>query len=265
MKLLGISRSAQYSPNMQGPDALIFLMVADGLRHAGAEVSCISEGEMLKADLTDVDAVFTMSRDVDALSRFNVDVPCFNSIEGILLCSHKARVAQTFACHGIPQPAMGDAAAFPLWVKNGDSCAQQRSDTVLVHDEAEMRRAEDAMRSRGVGEVLRQSHVVGDLVKFYGVEGTPFFHWVYASMSHSKFGLEAANDEPQGLPFDALRLKTVADEAARALNVPIYGGDCVVDAQGAIHIIDFNDWPSFSSCREEAAEAIVRRITQGLL
>lgn len=28
------------------------------------------------------------------------------------------------------------------------------------------------------------------------------------------------------------------------LNVPVYGGDCVVSEDGSIRIIDFNDWPS---------------------
>ena len=31
-------------------------------------------------------------------------------------------------------------------------------------------------------------------------------------------------------------------------------------SDGVLKIIDFNDWPSFSSCREEASRAIVARI-----
>ncbi len=47
---------------------------------------------------------------------------------------------------------------------------------------------------------------------------------------------------------------------ARKLNVPIYGGDVIIDQEGEFWFIDFNDFPSFSCCRKEAAEAIVQRI-----
>ncbi len=40
--------------------------------------------------------------------------------------------------------------------------------------------------------------------------------------------------------------------------VKIYGGDCIVDPDGSIRIIDFNDWPSFAPCRKEAAPYIAK-------
>ena len=43
---------------------------------------------------------------------------------------------------------------------------------------------------------------------------------------------------------------------AAALGVSVYGGDAIVRADGSFCLIDFNDWPSFSRCREEAADAI---------
>ena len=42
------------------------------------------------------------------------------------------------------------------------------------------------------------------------------------------------------------------------LDVKIYGGDCIVDQDGSIRIIDFNDWPSFAPCRKEAAPFIAK-------
>ena len=42
----------------------------------------------------------------------------------------------------------------------------------------------------------------------------------------------------------------------------IYGGDAVVRRDGSFCMIDFNDWPSFSRCREEAALAIACRIKE---
>ena len=39
-----------------------------------------------------------------------------------------------------------------------------------------------------------------------------------------------------------------------------YGGDCIVDEDGTIRIIDFNDWPSFAPCRDTAAKYIAESI-----
>jgi hypothetical protein len=104
-------------------------------------------------------------------------------------------------------------------------------------------------------------HLIGDLVKFYGVAGTGFFHWFYPNdMNHSKFGLEKINGEAKGLPFNLAYLKEICTKAANVLNVYIYGGDCVVDTNGNIKIIDFNDWPSFAPCRMDAAPYIAQCI-----
>ena len=54
----------------------------------------------------------------------------------------------------------------------------------------------------------------------------------------------------------------IATRASRVLSLPIYGGDAIITPDGNIHLIDFNDWPSFSSCRDEAAKAIAKRITK---
>lgn len=268
MKLLGISRGAQYSPNLQGSDATIFEAVAQRLREGGAEVGCISEDQLLTAPLAGYAAVFTMARDVERLSRWTCPVPCFNSPAGILACSRKGQAALLLADAGVAQPRFtvdaGGADFFPLWLKNGDSCAQQREDTALVADAVELAEALAAFRARGVQSWLMQAHVEGDLLKFYGVEGTDFFEWHYAAEGHSKFGLEAHNGPVQGFAFDAAALKHQTDRAARTLGVPIYGGDCVVDRTGGLHLIDFNDWPSFARCCEQAARAIAQRIQAAL-
>lgn len=269
MRLLGISRGASYSPNLQDSDAAIFAAVAHRLREGGAVVDCIGEDHLLATPLAGYAVVFTMARDVESLARWVCPLPCSNSPAGILACSRKGLAARLLAQAGVRQPRFaadaGEADFFPLWLKNGDSCAQRREDTVLVPDAGALRAALAAFRERGVRSWLLQAHVEGDLLKFYGVEGTDFFEWHYAAEGHSKFGLEVHNGPVQGFRFDAAELKRLADRAARTLGVPIYGGDCVVDRTGALHLIDFNDWPSFARCRERAAEAIARRILSALI
>ena len=44
----------------------------------------------------------------------------------------------------------------------------------------------------------------------------------------------------------------------------IYGGDCIVSPDGEIRIIDFNDWPSFAPCREEAGPQIAKAIISAI-
>jgi hypothetical protein len=44
----------------------------------------------------------------------------------------------------------------------------------------------------------------------------------------------------------------------------VYGGDWIVQTDGTPVLIDLNDWPSFSPCREEASEAIAQRIIDRL-
>ncbi len=269
MKLLGISRGTQYSPNMADSDSAIFSAVVEGLRRRCADVTCFSEAEVPEhKSLNQSDGIFTMARSETLLRQLDCGIPCLNSPQGILTCSHKSEVARLFENADISQPryATGTAAYspkvdfFPLWLKNGDGCAQSKKDTVLVENERELNILLHEYTDRGVKSWLLQEHVCGDLLKFYGVEGTEFFDWDYASMDHSKFGLESVNGEKRGFPFDILELKNLATQASKVLGVPIYGGDCVVDSRGRLFLIDFNDWPSFSRCRNKAAEAIVDRI-----
>ncbi len=276
MRYLCIRRGATFSVNMADLDAAILEAVAERLTHMGMAVDLISEDKMTDVPLSPYDAVLSMARDLRKLSRFHTTLPCYNSTEGIITCSRKTLVATLLSSAHVPQPrfALGRATAttseplpnetchFPLWVKRGRGCSEEEGDTVYVEDAPSLAAAVEALRERGIEEWLLQEHVEGDLVKFYGVEGTPFFHWLYPDATHSKFGLERLNGLSQGLPFQPLRLKEIADKAALALGVTIYGGDCIVDRQGGLRIIDFNDWPSFYCCRTEAAQAIAERVTK---
>ena len=55
-------------------------------------------------------------------------------------------------------------------------------------------------------------------------------------------------------------MQAEAERLAEAVGIEVYGGDCIVSSDGTFCLIDFNDWPSFSRCREEAAEAIASLI-----
>lgn len=259
---------------MVGNDAAIMDAVATRIAGMGNSVEKISEAALADvADLNAYDCVFCMGRSAEALkllSRVAGQCVIVNSPEGIGRCNHRSDLVSLFIDGGIPIPptmilttdgSKSDGEMqFPVWIKRGDSCAQVREDVTYVATPDDAPAVLDAFQQRGIRSLVIQQHVAGDLIKFYGVEGTDFFHWYYASAGHSKFGLEAINGAEQGFAFDPKRLKAIADEAACIADVRVYGGDCVVTAQGEIKIIDFNDWPSFSCCRDAAADAIAQTV-----
>lgn len=281
MKILGISRGEKFSPNLASSDLAVFTAVADNLKQLGNEVDVIAESEMLSCDFTSYDRVYTMARDTYQLVLLekDTDYPTqskfINSIDGILTCTNKAAVASQLLDAGIPQPEFlvgqqknirfcstddKNDLNVPLWLKNCDGSAQSADDTVFCQTKEQFDSAFANMLNRNVGMWMVQQHLAGDLIKFYGVEGTNFFSWNYASEGHSKFGLEAINGKEQGFKFDPERVKLYADMIAKKLNVPVYGGDAIINEEGEFFFIDFNDFPSFSTCREEAAKAIAQRI-----
>lgn len=276
MNLLGVSRGGEFSPNMQGSDEAIFRAVASGLTDAGFEVECCSETEYVTASF-EADAIFTMARSAEALSKLlqaeAAGTIVVNSPRGILNAVRRSMTEKLLAA-SVPHPeswivdsppselpSFGPSDAF--WIKRADGCAQVADDVCFVTSFEQLAEAIERFRSRGIAQLVINRHLEGDLVKFYGVQGTPFFHCYYPSEGgHSKFGLEAINGLPQHYPFSGEQLKREADRAALVLSVPVYGGDCIVAPDGSFSIIDFNDWPSFSCCREEAARAICQYICQ---
>ena len=129
----------------------------------------------------------------------------------------------------------------------------------FCRNKTELEKTKADFARRGITDVVVQAHVKGDVVKFYGVEGTGFFRYYYSGDdSETKFGDEQKNGKPRYYPFSSSSLQADADTLARLLYTPIYGGDAIVQENGDYVIIDFNDWPSFSRCRDEAVRAIVQ-------
>ncbi len=271
MKILGISRAPRFSPNSAHRDAAIFNAVAEKLREMGHAVSTVGEEDF---DAADCDIVFSMGRDRAFLERLAAEEErgrvVINSAKALLQGS-RAALAAVFEKAALPVapswlvnktclPKLAEGKRY--WLKRGDACAQTASDVCLVETTDALQAALDDFLSRGVSEPLLSPHIEGDLVKFYGVEGTDFFHYYYptAEGAFSKFGLERHNATPVGFAFSPQELKASADHAARLSGFAIYGGDCVVQSDGTWQIIDFNDWPSFSRCCNEAAAAIASRV-----
>lgn len=273
MKALGISRSIEFSPNSENKDSFILHAVGDVLQQKGIDVFYLTENEFQSSSIEGMDLIFTMGRDartVQCLERLaKEEVLVVNPAAGIrnserfllseLFLKERIPIPRTILLENIPEQA-DTTWPYPVWIKRGDGCAQVKDDVKFCQNAIEASAALVGFCKRGIERAVVSEHLKGDLVKFYGVLGTPFFFWNHPDASKTKFGLEEKNDPIQGHRFNVDKMKEICDKAADILQIPVYGGDCIVAADGSFKIIDFNDWPSFSSCRDEAAHAIASYI-----
>ena len=272
MRIAGIMRAGAYSPNHIGNDAAIFNAAADELRKRGCVVDIFSEERFIESDI-DADVVLNMCREQASIAKLqsleDKGVIVINSGYGIENCTRE-KMTRLLMGHGIPYPdslivntnesvgrELVEAGFSSCWIKRGDFHAMHKEDVSYCRHIEE---AQDMLQEyclRGIRRAVINRHLEGDLVKFYGISGQPFFYWFYPfDMGHSKYGYEAVNGKSQGIPFSEDYLREICQKASDTLEVKVYGGDCIVDQDGSIRIIDFNDWPSFAPCRKEAAPFI---------
>jgi hypothetical protein len=64
-----------------------------------------------------------------------------------------------------------------------------------------------------------------------------------------------------GYSFEVSRLRRAAFGAAAALELEIFGGDAIIQANGEPAIVDVNAWPSYARFRDRAAHAIADLLT----
>lgn len=277
MKILSINRGNEFSPNHISNDAAILKAVSEHLQAKGTDVDIIAENELDKSILSGYDAVVNMCRSNSALALlkgFETEGHIvINSAHGIENCI-RFNMTKIFMAHGLkhPESILADNLStldietltpqYPCWIKRGDACAMTKEDVTYADSKEKLTGTLSNFKKRNIRKAVINRHLTGDLVKFYGVANTGFFYWFYPSPEkHSKFGLEIYNGEAQGIPFSLNELKAECAKASMILNVPIYGGDAVVTANGDFKIIDFNDWPSYARCREEAAVHIAEYIS----
>ena len=244
-RTLAILRAREFSPNAVAKDEAIMMAVVERLRAQGRAVDVVNEREPWTLP-SGCDLVITMGRLPETLRRLqDVSVSVINRPEGVAHCSRKA-LQQFMRAHDIPMPPeKGDCG---YWLKRGDVAGSMSDDDVVfVADADELKARVDVFRQRGVDDYTVSAHVKGEEMKFYGVLHTGFFR------SYSLTDQQATL-----VPG----LCEVAERLAAVVGVEVYGGDCIVRQDGTFCIIDFNDWPSFSWCREEAASAIVSAIAK---
>ena len=230
-QILMVQRDESFSPNAVEKDLAILQAVGEKLRERGASVSYVKE-ELLQDKrwkLGDrVGVIFSMARSEKSLAVLQQaqaeGVMVVNDPRSIEICNSRCAIDGLMRSNRIPAAPYYERGKG--WIK-----ADRGHDVRFAANEEEM-----LAFNQQVEDPLLTAHVEGTLVKFYGVADRFF--------------------SPQGYP-------QVAEAAARLaclVGIQVYGGDAVLLSDGTFAIIDFNDWPSFSSCREEAAAAICRLI-----
>ena len=276
IEIAGIMRAGAYSPNDIGNDAAIFNATAEQLRKRGYVVNIYSEEQFNAGEIKE-DVVLNMCREQASIAKLqrmeDAGKLIINSGYGIENCTRE-RMTRILLGNGIPYPdsliVNTDEVIKPLlkksgfkscWIKRGDFHAMHKEDVSYVRHPEEAQEVLQEYFLRGIKRAVINVHLTGDLVKFYGVKGSPFFFWFYPfDEGHSKYGHEAINGKSRGIKFDVKEMKNICQRAAEELNVVIYGGDCIVSPEGEMRIIDFNDWPSFAPCRNEAAPHIAKSV-----
>lgn len=273
-------RAGAYSPNHIGNDAAIFNAVADQLRRRGCEVEIMSE-EQFRTTTPEQPIIVDMCRERDSVMKLQQLEEegrlVINSGFGIENCTRE-RMTRILLGNAIPCPDslivntnekiiedLKEHGITSCWIKRGDYHSMHKEDVTYCRHPEE---AQDVLHEffyRGIKRAVINRHLQGDLIKFYGVVGQPFFFWFYPfEEHHSKYGYEEVNGKSHNIPFDEDYLKEICNRAADIFDVKIYGGDCIVDPDGSIRIIDFNDWPSFAPCRKEAAPYIAKCVLSAI-
>jgi hypothetical protein len=260
---LGIARERVYSPGKVDDDRAILDAVAAHIGRA-ARVAVISADEPLPQHAPAA-VVFAMCQGPAALLALRGweagGARVINSVAGIEN-AHRRRMLAAFRQHGVRHPESvivdtADGAALPAWtdggawLKRGDVHATEADDVVRVADRAAADAGLARFAERGIATACVQRHVDGDVIKFYAVRDSDFF------------ACYGADGTPPALDrATTTALRQLAGAAAVALQLEVFGGDCVRDDHGGLWIIDLNDWPSYGRCRFPASEAIASYVRQ---
>ena len=273
-KIAAVLRAPAYSPNHIGNDAAILNMVADQLRKRGCEVTVYNEDQLI-AGQVEQHVILNMCRESDSLSelqrREQAGDLVVNSAYGIENCIRE-RMARILTGNGLPYPqslfvntdegvrdALRQAGIERCWIKRGDHYAKHKEDVTFVRHAEEAQEILHEYFMRGISRAVIIRHLEGRLIKYYGVRGTSFF---YCFDPLTSGGTAIVNNDTSGagLPCDPQQIRDYCNRAAEAVDVTIYGGDCIVANDGSITIVDLKDWPSFAPCRHAAAPVIAREV-----
>jgi hypothetical protein len=261
----GIFREVAHSPGRIDDDAAILKSVGEVLAERGFGVELVTADALFETPCANVFVMCERGAILDRLAAMEKAGSIIVNSPAAIRNTYRHRMVELFAQSHVPAPVSWIVAtdankprpADCAWVKRHDFHATQPDDVIYAASETGWREALRRFAGRGIPFVVAQKHVVGDLVKFYGVGNgsaamdANWFQWFY----HRDKGM-------LGHSFETARLREVAFDAAAALGLEIFGGDAIIQANGEPMIIDLNAWPSYALYRDRAAQAIADHLTE---
>lgn len=262
--IAGIRRQSLYSPNHIENDTKILMRTAEHLIDMGVIVKIYEEQDLGSIEIKE-SVIFSMAqgeRSLDELLKLeNEGRVIINTPQAAIKC-FRMNMVNILSQNQIPFPksyvlpvdnkngiSFDDFNARKIWVKRGDVHAVHREDVTLVYSEEERKNIFREFEKRGIEYAVHQEHLEGDVIKFYSIKNSSFFHWYYLNgINHT--------------PFDKNQLFELASRSAEILGLDIFGGDAIISPDGSISIIDINDWPSFAPIREQSSKEIAQLIFQ---
>jgi hypothetical protein len=266
-QFLGIYREKRFSPGVHAAgDAEILELTQAAITRAGYQTALIAP-ERLPTMSPSASVVFSMCQSLDALAVLQEweqqGILVINTPAAVRACYRLALVTalshttlpfprsvvvaldevepSVAICSLLSEPTTG------WWVKRGDVHAMQSDDVLFVSHAADLPGQLARLRQRGIRHAIVQEHMTGQEWKFYAVRGYGVVHAFTPHASH-------------GLPIAPVCLSTLAQQAGAVFGLDVYGGDCLLTADGNLCLIDINDWPSFRGCRPIAAAQIAQHI-----
>jgi hypothetical protein len=268
LKVLGIYREEKFSNRAILADKEIMDEVLKSLSHTlGGEIILTKiRPEDIAHKVLDFnyDLAFSMAQEEHILrylelleSRGTVVV---NSSKAVRNC-YRGKLSELLSDDAFSYPRhislKVEQAIFPafesdygFWVKRGDYHALVDEDVVHIETINDLGIVLESFQKRDVKEVILQESLDGELFKFYGVRDS-FFNLRYIGRTTKDRYINFPGNPH--IHFDRDHLENLVHKAARILDLDYFGGDCIITESGKIHFIDFNDWPSFRTCRDMAA------------
>ena len=256
-EVLGVYREEVFCPGKVKEDRTVLDTTLEELRGLGYTASAIAP-ERLREISGKPKFVLSMAqshRSLNILAGWHIcGSSIMNSVSSVRTC-YRAPLFDRLYRIGVPIPhgrilpacdvyaKLRSSVSRPFWLKRADVHAVETGDVARVTSLEELKDAVSHFRSRRIDYVLAQDHVEGEVIKFYGVGPGSYF---------AAFG---SPETGQSVP-KLSSLRGIAEKAAAGIGLEVYGGDAVLDSTGCFHLIDINDWPSFSVCCKEATKAI---------
>lgn len=246
-------REAEHSHTSRGRDGLLLNLVRDNVESLGLDTIEIEVDTLTRGYLEKYSLIFSMYRSrnsLQALARAQNGTPCINGPLETMKTMRKQlysvfceldlprpRTLWTDLRHFIPQN-------YPFWLKRSDYHHIHPNDVVYIANYRDLLRAKEHFSAIGHHWVFCQDHIDGDCVKVYGV-----YNRVDNNLSY-------LDTRPAVAPDILQKIRGLILSIQKLALIEVFGGDVVVNGAD-VRIVDFNSWPSFATCMESGAAAIV--------